>query len=90
MLHDPKWDIDSLVGLRDWLAKQPADGVYYWPDCERCVVGQYLAAHGHTHRRYSEWCTKADPGGLVAHSFSKENTFGAALRNLDANMAVVA
>ena len=45
MLHDPKWDIYTLVGLRDWLAQQPADGTYRWASCHDCVVGKYLTAH---------------------------------------------
>ena len=87
MLHDPKWDVYSLVGLRDWLAQQPADGMYYWPSCRDCVVGKYLESHQIGPAMYSVWCTQADPRGLVARAFSKEHTFGAALQNLDRLMA---
>ena len=40
MLFNPKWDFNSLVGLRDWLAKQPADETYNWSLCKQWVVGR--------------------------------------------------
>ena len=87
MLHDPKWDVYSLVGLRDWLAQQPAEGTYNWESCYDCVVGKYLTAHQVAPSFYSIWCTQADPRNFVAQAFSREKTFGAALQSLDRLMA---
>jgi hypothetical protein len=63
MLYDPKWDHNSLTGLRDWLATQNPEEVYRWHDCRNCAVGKYLTAHG------------VDPG--LNYSFWIENTPGA-------------
>ena len=96
MLWDPKNDFHTLYGLRDWLAKQPADEPYDWSRCETCVVGKYLAAHGETPLAYGAWIL-ATPGAdrAVATCFSdftgnggrRPMTLGDALANLDAYMA---
>jgi hypothetical protein len=93
MLYDPKWDKNSLIGLRDWLAQQPADTPYTWSSCKTCVVGMYLEAMGDTHLRYPMWCSET-PGAhmAVAECFSDMGrgalgrvpmTLGDALANLD-------
>ena len=97
MLWDPKNDFYTLYGLRDWIAKQPADQEYNWSKCETCVVGKYLEAHGELPSLYSRWIEQT-PGASRAvpvcfadfAGFSggrKSMTMGDALRNLDAYMA---
>ena len=93
MLYDPKWERDSLAGLRNWLAKQPADEVYHWYNCRDCVVGKYLEAHGVSHQEYSIWIQKV-PGAATAAvacfataEWSDPGTMGRALEKLDAWMA---
>ena len=100
MLYDPKWERDSLVGLRNWLAKQPADDQYQWHSCATCVVGKYLKAQGISPMEYATWCDNV-PGAkrAIPESFStgwlnkEQNTMGRALERLDAwmlaNMATV-
>ncbi len=65
MLYNPKWDRNSLIGLRDWLAQQPADKPYNWSSCKTCVVGMYLEDMGETHMRYAMWCSET-PGAVIA------------------------
>jgi hypothetical protein len=96
MLWDPKNDFHTLYGLRDWLAKQPADETYDWSSCDKCVVGKYLAGHGEIPQLYTQWC-KQTPGAAraVPECFSdyagngerRPMTLGDALKNLDAYMA---
>jgi hypothetical protein len=96
MLQNPQWDFHSLVGLRDWLAKQPADEPYDWSSCERCVVGKYLAGHGELTSLYGSWI-RDTPGAsrAVPKCFSDYTGFGGrqpmtlgnALKELDAYMA---
>ena len=88
MLFNPKWDMYSLVGLRDWLAKQPADDVYMWSTCKTCVVGKYLAAHGEGSFMYAFWCDRT-PGAQLAvvECFADGKTMGEALVRLDAWLA---
>ena len=85
MLFNPTWDFHSLVGLRDWLAKQPADETYNWALCRACVVGKYLAAHGESSWMYGIWIERT-PGATraVVECFSDHATMGAALVKLDA------
>jgi hypothetical protein len=92
MLYDPKWDRDSLVGLRDWLARQPASTSYNWSSCENCVVGRYLTAHGRSSLDYNEWindvpgATMAVPSCFADFAIAggRQNmTYGRALENLD-------
>jgi hypothetical protein len=96
MLWNPKNDFHTLYGLRDWLAKQPADTPYWWSRCETCVVGKYLEAHGELPTLYCQWIDRT-PGAAraVSECFSdfgggggrKATTLGEALANLDAYMA---
>ena len=93
MLFNPRWDLYSLVGLRDWLAKQPAGETYVWSTCKTCVVGQYLAAHGEDSWMYGTWIERT-PGAqrAVFECFSdlaqeygrSKATMGDALVRLDA------
>jgi hypothetical protein len=96
MLWDPKNDFHTLYGLRDWLAKQPADQEYTWSHCQDCVVGKYLKAHGESPELYAEWIERTPGAGLAIHEcfadFSRfggrqRMTMGDALKNLDAYMA---
>jgi hypothetical protein len=99
MLWDPKNDFHTLYGLRDWLAKQPADEPYSWSMCETCVVGKYLQAHGEPSATYALWIERT-PGAATAvpTCFAdytwvggrKPTTLGEALANLDAYMALEA
>jgi hypothetical protein len=92
MLYNPRWERDSLAGLRNWLARQPADERYAWSSCQHCVVGKYLEAHGVSHLDYCDWCHAVPGAGqAVPASFStvwgEPNTMGRALERLDAWMA---
>lgn len=96
MLQNPQWDFHSLIGLRDWIAKQPADQVYDWSKCHACVVGKYLIAHGHNPVNYSVWIVRT-PGADAAvphcfhdfdgHGGRRTTTMGEALQRLDAWIA---
>lgn len=45
MLHDPMRDhpVNSLAGLRAWLARQDPNRTYEWHRADGCLVGRYLA-----------------------------------------------
>jgi hypothetical protein len=95
MLFDPKWDRNSLTGLRDWLATQDPDQEYVWHSCQGCVVGRFLRAQGKESVNYSEWVNDT-PGAAfaVGECFSdygpsggrETTTLGMALKRLDAWM----
>ncbi len=96
MLQNPQWDYHTLVGLRDWLARQPADTPYTWSSCHDCVVGKYLEAHGHPTGLYSIWiqstpgADRAVPECFADYAFGggrQPMTLGTALNKLDAWMA---
>lgn len=40
----PKPDVYSLDGLIAWLEKQPPETEYEWGNCQKCLIGTYLAA----------------------------------------------
>lgn len=43
MLHDPRHDKNpTLAGFALFVASQPADERYDWPNCSECAVGRYL------------------------------------------------
>ena len=89
MLFNPKWDLYSLAGLRDWLAKQPADEAYNWSSSKTCVVGKYLMAHGELSIMYSLWCDRTPRSHLaVVECFADGKTMGEALTRLDAWLAM--
>lgn len=52
MLYNPNWkaptktDPTKLESLIAWLERQPADGVYCYYDCGRCLLSQYFTDMG--------------------------------------------
>jgi hypothetical protein len=83
MLYNQEWDFYSLVGLRNWLARQPEDREYYWSHCDTCVIGKYLAENGHDWGEYRKWVERANAAVAAYACFSNVRTFGRALANLD-------
>ena len=88
MLYDPKREYNPWHGLRAWLALQPADGTYAYYYCDNCVVGRYLEAIGGRHGNYNLWLQQSGHQDWAWKAFgptyNPSQTYGGALKNLDA------
>ncbi len=96
MLYNPQWtqpDVFSLESLIAWLEQQPPKKRYSYMNVEgRCLIGQYLTAHGLAwgHGYYSDVMPNENfehnglmysCRGYIAAGFRGDaQTFGAALK----------
>jgi hypothetical protein len=85
MLYNPKWSRPSVAGFKAWLERQDPDATFFYADCNRCAVGQYLTSIG------MRWRTMDDPVMLNALNVfacravhgNGLTTFGAVLREIE-------
>ena len=66
MKHDHKQFLD-------WLAGQPAEATYDWPDPQQCLIGRFIADTGRKPYYYPD-----EVPDYYAIAASKPHTFGAA------------
>jgi hypothetical protein len=82
----------SLIQFRDWARTKPADERYFFQDCRKCALAQFLLETGRAHYPVvaadGEWFDRAGPaqgeaGEIINHAVASSLTFGDLADRLD-------
>ena len=75
----------SITQFRDWARTKPADERYFFQDCRKCALAQFLLETGRARHPFvamgGEWFDYASPaqgeaGEIINHAVASSLTFG--------------